>query len=111
MSVSFLLPHPVAMSAFIICRGFCACTEIVLICVLYVSFGSMVIPRTFGYTAMGSAVLFILRLRLLLYSAWSGVKRVQVVLSGFSMRLLCFVRAKTLCRYGCMYFLTALVLV
>ena len=35
----------------------------------------------------------------------SGVNRVQVVLSGFSVRLLCFVHAKTLCRYGCMYFL------
>ena len=31
--------------------------------------------------------------------------------SGFSLRLLCFVEAKTLCRYGCMYFLAALVLV
>ena len=26
MSVSFYLPHPVAVSAFIICRGLCACT-------------------------------------------------------------------------------------
>ena len=39
------------------------------------------------------------------------MNRVQVVLSGFSMRLFCFVQAKTLCRYGCIYFLTALVLV
>ena len=45
------------------------------------------------------------------YSAGSGVNRVQVVLSGFSKRLFCFVQAKTLCRYGCMYFLAALVLV
>ena len=37
------------------------------------------------------------------------MNRVQVVLSGFSMRLFCFVQAKTLCRYGCMYFLAALV--
>ena len=29
----------------------------------------------------------------------------QVVLSGFSVRLFCFVQATTLCRYGCMYFL------
>ena len=36
---------------------------------------------------------------------------VQVVLSGFSKRLFCFVQANTLCRYGCMYFLAALVLV
>ena len=35
----------------------------------------------------------------------------QVVLSGFSVRLFCFVHATTLCRYGCMYFLAALVLV
>ena len=37
------------------------------------------------------------------------MNRVQVVLSGFSMRLFCFVQAKPLCRY-CMYFLDALVL-
>ena len=49
--------------------------------------------------------------RLLVYSAGSGVNRVQVVLSGFSKRLFCFVQAKTLCRYGCMYFLAALILV
>ena len=80
-------------------------------CVLYVSFRSKVMPRTFGCVAMGSAVLFILRSRLLLYSAGSGVIRVQVVLSGFRVRLLSFVQAKTLCKYGCMYFLAALVLV
>ena len=33
----------------------------------------------------------------------------QVVLSGFSVGLFCFVQQKT--RYGCMYFLSALVLV
>ena len=33
----------------------------------------------------------------------------QVVLSGFSVRL--YFQAKTLCRYGCIYFLAALVLV
>ena len=37
-------------------------------CVLYVSFGSKVRPRTFGCVAMGSAVLFILRSRLSVYS-------------------------------------------
>ena len=42
--------------------------------------GSKVRPRNFGCVAMGSAVLFILRSRLLLYSARSGVNRVQVVL-------------------------------
>ena len=63
-------------------------------CVLYASFGSKVRPRTFGCVVMGSAVLFILRSRLLLYSAGSGVNRVQVVLSGFNVRLFCFVPAK-----------------
>ena len=38
-------------------------------CVLYVSFRSKVRPRTFGGVAMGSAVLFIFRSRLFLYSA------------------------------------------
>ena len=47
----------------------------------------------------------------LVYSAGSGVNRVQVVLSGFSRRLFCFVQAKTLYRYGCIYFLVAIVLV
>ena len=73
-------------------------------CVLYVNFGSKVRPRTFWFVAMR-------RSRLLLYSAGSGVNRVQVVLSGFSVRLFCFVQAKTLCRYGCMYCFAALVLV
>ena len=78
--------------------------------VLYVSFGSKVRSRTFGCVAMGSAV-FILRFRLLLYSAGSGVNRVQDVLSGFSVRSFCIVQANTLCGYCCIYFLAALVLV
>ena len=77
-------------------------------CVLYVSFGYMVRPRTFGCVARGSAVLFILRSRLFLYSAGSGVNRVQVEIS---VRLFCFVPANPLCRYGCVYFLAALALV
>ena len=79
--------------------------------VLYVIFWSKVRPRTCGCVAMGSALLFIVRSRLLVYSAGSGVNRVQVVLSGFSMKLFCYVQANTVCRYGCMYFLAALVLV
>ena len=111
MSVSFCLTHPVAESAFIICSGLCACTEMLWMCVLYVSVGSKVRPITYWCIVMGSAMLFILRSRLLLYSAGSGVNRVQVVLSGFSVILFCFVQAKTLCRYGCMYFFAAIVLV
>ena len=111
MSVSFCLPHPVAVSAFMICRGVCACTEMLWMRVLYVSFGSKVRPSTFGCVAMGCALLFIVRSILLIYYTGSGLNRVQVVLSGFRKRLFCFVQTKTLCRYGCMYFLAALVLV
>ena len=111
MSVSYCLPHPVAVSAFVICSSLCACTVILSMCVLYVSCWSKVRPITFGCVAMAGAVLFILRSRLLLYSARSGVNRVQVILSGFSVRLFCFIQATTLCRYGCMYFLAALELV
>ena len=99
MGVSLCLLHPVAVSVLIICRGLCACTEMLWMCVLYVSFGSKVRPRTFGYVYFE------------VISAWSGVNRVQVVLSVFSVRLLCFVQAKTLYRYGCMHFFAALVLV
>ena len=60
---------------------------------------------------MGSALLFIVRSRLHVYSAGSCVNRVKLVLSGFSKRVFCFVQTKTLCRYGCVYFLGALVLV
>ena len=81
------------------------------VCAGYVSFGSKVRPRTFGCVAMISALLGIFRSRLLVYSAGSGMTRVQVVLSGFSMILFCFVPANTLCRCGCIYLLAALVLV
>ena len=40
-----------------ICRGLCACTEMVWMCVLYMSFGSKVRPRTFGCVAMGCLLL------------------------------------------------------
>ena len=109
MSVSFCLPHPVAVSALMICSGLCACIEVLWMCVLYVSFGSKVRPRTFGCVAMASALFWIFGSRWLVYSAGSGVNKVQVVLSGFSMRLFCFVQAKTFCLYGCICFLIALV--
>ena len=39
------------------------------------------------------------------------VNRVQIVLSRFSVRLFCFIQAKTLWRFVCMFFFSALVLV
>ena len=92
MRVSFCLPHPVAVSAFMICRGLCACAEMLWMCVLNVSFGSKVRPRIFGCVTMGSALLFIVRSRLIVYSAGSGENRVHVVLSGFSKS--CFVLSR-----------------
>ena len=89
MSVSFCLPHHVAASAFMICSGLCACTEMLSMCVLYVSFGSKVRPKTFGCVAMGSALFCIFRSRLLVYSTGSGLNIVQVVLSRFSISLFC----------------------
>ena len=83
---------------------------ITTLCVLYVSVGSNMRPRTLGCVAMGSALSCFFWARLLVYSAGSGVNRVHVVLSGFSMRLFGFIKAKTLCRYGCIYILAALVL-
>ena len=59
MSVSFCLPHHIAVSVFIICNGLCACIEMLRIRVLHVSFGSKVKPITFVCVAMRSAVLFI----------------------------------------------------
>ena len=61
MSVSFCLPHHVAVSAFMICRNLCACSEMLWMCVLYVSVGSRLRPRTFECVAMGSALLCIFR--------------------------------------------------
>ena len=98
MSVSFCLPHPVTVSVFIICRGLCACTEMLWMCVLYVLYvgiWSTVRPSTFGCFSMGRALLCICKSRLLIYSAGSGMNIVQVVLSGVSIRLFCFVQEKT----------------
>ena len=56
MSISFCLPHLVAVSAFMICICLCVYTEMLWMCVLYVSFESKVRPKTFGCIAMGSAL-------------------------------------------------------
>ena len=73
-------------------------------CVLYVSVGSKLRPRTFECVVMGSAVLFSLRSRLLVSSAWSGGNRVKIVSSGFRVRLLCFFQEKLyICMVVCIY--------
>ena len=59
----------------------------------------------YSHVAIGCAVLFILRSILLLYSGGSVVNRVQVVLSGFSVRWFCYVQGKKLyvCMVVCIY--------
>ena len=47
-----------------ICRGLCACIEMLWMCVLCVSFGSKVRPRTFGCVVMGSALLCIFKVQI-----------------------------------------------
>ena len=47
-------------------------------CVLYVSFWSKVRPRTLVCVALGSALLFIVRSRLLVYYVVSGVKECKL---------------------------------
>ena len=108
MSVSFYLPHPVAVSAFIICSGLCACTEMLWMCVLYVSFRYKVRSRTFGCLAMGCVVYFEVQIALVFCRSEQSVSCLP---AGFSLRLFSFVPAKTLCRYGCIYSLAAVVLV
>ena len=52
--------------------------------------------------------LFEVQIALIIYRIYGEQSE---VLSGFSVRLFCSVQVKTLCRYGCLYFLAALVLV
>ena len=59
--------------------GLCDCTEMLGICVLYVSFASKIRHRTFGCIAMGNVALLILRSRLLLHSAGSGVTECKLL--------------------------------
>ena len=70
---------------------FCAFWVVFAMCLLKVSLGSKVRPRIVGCLVVGSNMLFIVRLRALLYSAGSGVKSVVMVLSALSIRSLSIV--------------------
>ena len=59
----FFLAHPVSVSDSIICSGLYACTEMLGISVLYVSFGSKVKPITFWGVA--SVVYFDIQIALI----------------------------------------------
>ena len=70
MSVSFCLPHPVAVSVLLFVVAYVLVLRMYM---LYVSFGSKVGPRTFGCVAMGSAVLFYfeVQIALIFCRVWS----------------------------------------
>ena len=91
--MSFLLPHTVAFSAFMICNDFCAFVVMLAMCVLYVSLEPSVTHNTCVCVCVyGECCVFSICIcSLVLDSVMSGVKGVQIVLSGLSMRLLSFV--------------------
>jgi len=62
-----------------------------------------VTPRILGFLTVGITMLFIVRLRLVLYSAGSGVKSVPVDLSGFRVSSFSIVHSNSVFRYGCMF--------
>ena len=76
--VSFCFPHGVDVSALSICIVLRAFVGVISMCLLYVSLGSRVSPSIFGLMFMGSVMLSICSSSCVLYSAGSGVKRVQV---------------------------------
>lgn len=84
VSVSLLFPHCVEVSALSMFSVFLALLVLFCVCLLYVSLGSSVSPSMVGSRVVGSVVLFICRFSVVEYSAGSGVKRVVVVLEGFS---------------------------
>ena len=76
MIISFCFPHTVDVSALSICIIFCAFV-VIYMCLLYVSLGSRVSPSIFWLMFMGSVMFYICSSSYVLYSAGSGVKRVQ----------------------------------
>ena len=85
MRVSLALPQCVDVSAF---RMFIVClarVSVLLMCCEYVSFVSSVRPKIFGCLTVGSCVLFMCSVRVVEYSAGSGVKSVVVVFEALSV--------------------------
>ena len=91
------------MSALSICIVLRAFVVVISMCLLFVSLGSRVSPSISGLVFMGSVMLSICSSGCVLYSAGSGVKRVQVVLSGLRMRLFVRVHVCVSCRYDWMF--------
>ena len=102
MIVSFCFPHVVHVSALIICIVLRAFVGVIYMCLLYVSLGSRVSPSIF-WLMFKESLMSICSSSCVLYSAWSGVKRVHVLLSGLRMRLFVRVHVCISCRYDWMF--------
>ena len=89
--VSMDMPHLVVVSDLRMLLVFLAFSVMVLMCVEKVSCGSKVTPRILGLRMVGIVVLLMVRDRLSLNSALSGVKRVAVDLSGLRVSSLAVV--------------------
>ena len=86
------------MRAFIIFKALLAFDMIDCVWVLYISLGSKVRPRILGFFTVGICLSSIVSVSWVLYSAGSGVKRVEVDLSGFSISLFVSVHDFMSCR-------------
>jgi len=98
--VSWDLPQVVEVRAFRTEIDFLAFSAVREICSEKLSLGSKVTPRTLGFLLVGMVMLFMESDSWVLYSAGSGVKRVEEDLSGFRMRSFWIVQSKMELRYG-----------
>lgn len=84
--VSFDFPNDAEVRALMSLRELLPLSCVSFTCSVKVSLGSKVRPRIFGFLFVGITWLFIVRCRLVLYSAGSGVNKVACDLEGFSWR-------------------------
>jgi len=102
--VSLDLPHVVLVRLLSMGIVLLALSLVVSMCLLKLSFGSSVSPSIFGFLFVGMVWLLIFRLSFVLYSAGSGVKRVDEDLSGLRIKLFSVVHVCIVSRYGCSWF-------
>ena len=86
INVSFCFPHEVDVRVLTILLALSAFSLVILTCLPKFNFVSKVRPRILGYLIVGIMVLFMVRFKVVLYSAGSGVNNVAVDLSGLRMR-------------------------
>ena len=74
INVSFCFPHEVDVRVFTILLALSAFSLVILACFPKFNFVSKVRPRILGFLTVGIMVLFIVRFKIVLYPAGSGVK-------------------------------------